>query len=279
MLVIAFDRVLEQHYREELSSFCDTQFIRSMQDLEFSNIEPGAVIYLMDYTSSAHLHNIEYIRNKYSSKLFFVISSAVSIPLLHQSIHLGVNDLFISPLNEQDKKSLRCNLMNKTQIACNSLSSEFSDDLCCETLDRDNPISELLDIIERDYIKGPSLQDLAHDVHLSPSRICHMFKDLCGITYSQYLICRKLEEGERLLISGDNSVTTIAYQVGFSNPSHFCRSFKEHLNITPTAYVHANNELKQSPTYIHYQRVRSDMMQQYSNQPSAYASNRISRVS
>ncbi|WNC73312.1 AraC family transcriptional regulator [Thalassotalea psychrophila] len=260
LLLVSFDQVLGKHCKEELSPFCELDTVSSMDGLEQYSSLPSAIIYLMDYTSATHLHNVEYIRNQYSNSLLFVVTTAVSIPLLHQSLHLGVDDLFLFPFSEQDKHSLVCTLKNKTEINCFTEKLESQQNLPCAEVSRENPISSLLNIIERDFAKGPSLQDLSHDIHLSPSRLCHMFKDLCGLTYSHYLLCRKLEESERLLTDSESSVTTISYQMGFSNPSHFCRSFKEHFNITPNSYAQGNRELKQSPTYIRYQRLRSELI-------------------
>lgn len=260
LLLVSFDQVLTKHCKEELSPFCELDSINSMDELEQYSSFPSAIIYLMDYTSATHLHNIEFIRNQYVESILFVVTTAVSIPLLHQSLHLGVNDLFLFPFSEQDKHSLVCTLKSKTEINCFTDELENEQDLPCSEVGRENPISSLLNIIERDFAKGPSLQDLSHDIHLSPSRLCHMFKDLCGLTYSHYLLCRKLEESERLLVDSESSVTTISYQMGFSNPSHFCRSFKEHFNITPNSYAQGNRELKQSSTYIRYQRLRSELI-------------------
>lgn len=260
LLLVSFDQVLAKHCKEELSPFCELESLYSMDDLESSIDLPAAIIYLMDYTSATHLHNIEFIRRKFTDSLFFVVTTAVSIPLLHQSLHLGVDDVFLFPFSEQDKHSLICTLKNKTDINCFTEELESAQSLTCEQFDRESPISSLLNIIERDFAKGPSLQDLSHNIHLSPSRLCHMFKDLCGLTYSHYLLCRKLEESERLLSKNNSSVTTIAYQMGFSNPSHFCRSFKEHFNITPNSYAHGNRELTQSSIYMRYQRLRSELI-------------------
>lgn len=260
LLLVAFDLILEKQCKAELNSFCQVQSINSMEVLETSDQTPSAIVYLMDFSSSNHLHNIEFIRNKYPKQQFFIITTSVSIPLLQQAIHLGVNDVFIYPFSPQEKQSLLSSLNNQTTVECFIDEMEMVSDVAQTQVNKDNPIVSLLDIIERDYVKGPTLQDLSHDIHLSPSRICHLFKDLCGIAYSHYLLCRKLEEGERLLMDNNSSVTTVAYQLGFSNPSHFCRSFKEHFNITPSAYSHAGNELKYSSIYKRYQRLRAELL-------------------
>ena len=259
LLLIAFNSELGTCFKEELSPLCKISICNSMDALEHSTINYAAVIYLMDLTSADHLYNIHYIRNKYPDKQFFVISSTVSIPLLHQSLHIGVNDLFIYPLSIQDKHALLCSIKEDTVIDSFADGIANKHEFDYSQIRKTQPISSLLDIVERDYVKGPSLQDLANDIHLSPSRICHLFKDLCGITYSYYLLCRKIEEGERLLTAGQDSITTISYQIGFASPSHFCRTFKEHFNITPTSYINGNREVEHSSTYVKYQRLRYEL--------------------
>lgn len=259
LFLIAFDRLLGEQGSEVLSTFCNVDCINSMEALEASVVEPGAVLYLMDLTSSNHIYNINFIRNKYPNIQFFVMTATVSIPLLHQSLHIGVNDLFVFPLSDQDKEALYYKLKNETRVECIAGQMGSCANFFSPQITRFEPIEFLLDIIERDYAKGPSLQNLSDQLHLSPSRICHLFKDVCGITYSCYLLCRKVEEGERLLTVADKSITHIAYQIGFANPSHFCRSFKDHFNVTPTSYANGNRDIVHSVTYLTYQKLRTEL--------------------
>jgi len=259
LLLIAFDKHQAQSCAIDLSHYCALDCICSMADLERSAINPGAVIYLMDHTSANHLYNINFIRHKYPSQQFFVLSSSVSIPLLEQSLHTGVNDLFIYPLSEQDKHALLCTLKNKTSVQILRDQWLNNSELFTSQLIKGQPLMFLLDIIERDYAQSPSLQALSNAVHLSPSRVCHLFKDICGITYSSYMICRKIEEGERLLTATKCAISNISYQIGFANPSHFCRTFKEHLNITPTAYANGNRDVQYSTVYLKYQTLRAQL--------------------
>ena len=259
LLLIAFDKALAQRCAADLSLYCAIECIDSMADLERSAVIPCAVVYLMDHTSANHLYNINFIRHKYPDQQFFVLSCSVSIPLLQQSLHIGVNDLFIYPLSEQDQHALFYTLKNKTDVEILSDQRVKPSDLYGYQIIKGHPLVFLFDIIERDYAQSPSLQELSNSVHLSPSRVCHLFKDICGITYSCYMICRKIEEGERLLTVTKKAISNISYQIGFASPSHFCRTFKEHLNITPTAYANGNRDVEYSEVYLKYQKLRSEL--------------------
>ncbi|PKH02750.1 hypothetical protein CXF72_10070 [Psychromonas sp. MB-3u-54] len=259
LLLIGFDPILSQCCLKKLSPFCVIDCCNSMEFLEKLKGNPGAVIYLMDFTRADHLYNVNYIRNKYPNKHFFVLTLTLSIPLLHQSLHIGVDDLFIFPLSNQDQYQLFSTIKNKTSVEFLTVPIENNVDLFCSNIINNDSLNNVLEILERDFCKSPSLLDLSKEVYLSPSRISHLFKDSCGIAYSYYLLFRKLEEGERLLVIGDISITSISYLIGFANPSHFCRSFREHFNITPTSYAEGSTGIEHSDVYLQYQRIRSEL--------------------
>ena len=55
-------------------------------------------------------------------------------------------------------------------------------------------------------------------------------------TLSAYINRLKLREAERLLATGDTSVTEIAEAVGFSTVSYFISLFRSHHGVTPHKY-------------------------------------------
>lgn len=50
------------------------------------------------------------------------------------------------------------------------------------------------------------------------------------------IVTHILGEAKRLLLYTDNTVSEIAYQLEFTDPSYFVKYFKKHLNVTPEAY-------------------------------------------
>ena len=264
LLLVGFQPILVKQCRDILELYCNLDVAHSMQELESvtNHKQVKCVVYVMDYTNSTHLHNIEFIRETFSDSIFYIVTTSMSVPLLHHALHIHVDDLYLMPLSDRDLKDILGRLIDTSVIIKKETQFEF-DKHEENAFNRDDPMQYLFDIIEKDYSKGPSLQDLAHQVHLSPSRLCHMFKDLCGLTYNNYLLCRKLEEAERVLVEQNLSVTSAAYQLGFASPSHFCRVFKEHFHITPAAYANGNREVEYSDTYIRYNRLRSELLPEH----------------
>jgi AraC family transcriptional regulator of arabinose operon len=78
--------------------------------------------------------------------------------------------------------------------------------------------------------------ELAQLVHLSPSRLRHLFKNETGTTLSHYLKAVRLRQAEVLLRTTFLSIKEIVIQLGMTSSSNFARAFKKTYGVSPTAY-------------------------------------------
>ena len=62
-------------------------------------------------------------------------------------------------------------------------------------------------------------------------------RKLVGVTPSQYLITRRLDQAKALLSAGSTNIARIASQLGFTDQSHFTRAFKGAYGITPGQFL------------------------------------------
>lgn len=81
-----------------------------------------------------------------------------------------------------------------------------------------------------------SITTLKNEFGTSEANLSEYFKKETGVSFKQHLNAIRLTESKRLLTETELSISEIAYQVGYSNVSHFNRVFKQHEGITPTQY-------------------------------------------
>ncbi|WP_020208790.1 helix-turn-helix transcriptional regulator [Gilvimarinus chinensis] len=81
-----------------------------------------------------------------------------------------------------------------------------------------------------------SLNEAAELCHLSPSYFSRLFKSVFRYSYSEYSIRHRLYSAARLLAQSEQNITDIAYELGFSSPSHFISLFKKQFGVTPKKY-------------------------------------------
>ena len=97
-----------------------------------------------------------------------------------------------------------------------------------------------IDYIDTNYEQQITLADIAKQVHLSVSRLAHLFKEQMGITLIDYLTNVRITQAKRLLLTTDDSCTTICFKVGYNNQSYFTRTFKEISGMTPGQFRQSN---------------------------------------
>lgn len=80
------------------------------------------------------------------------------------------------------------------------------------------------------------VEEIATKMHLSISQLNRKLNKIIHQPAGQLIRDMRMKYAAQLLISNAASVGDIAYEVGYVNPSHFCRSFKRHFGCAPSAY-------------------------------------------
>ncbi len=86
------------------------------------------------------------------------------------------------------------------------------------------------------FYKEIKLKDIANIVHMVPNAFCHYFRSRTGRSYFDFLIEIRIENACKLLREGNDSVTSICNDSGFSNLSNFNRYFKLQTGKSPVNY-------------------------------------------
>ena len=78
-----------------------------------------------------------------------------------------------------------------------------------------------------------SVEDLAADMGLSRVQLYRKVKALTGSTPIDLLRKARLAQARRLLLESTQTVSEIAYQVGFASPSYFTKCYKDEFGTVP----------------------------------------------
>lgn len=78
---------------------------------------------------------------------------------------------------------------------------------------------------------------LASSLKMSRSQLYRKIKALTNQTVHDFVMTYRLNKAAELLLQGDLSISEVAYQVGFSLPTNFTRSFVKQFGETPSKYV------------------------------------------
>ncbi len=100
-------------------------------------------------------------------------------------------------------------------------------------------ITALMDYIDAHLDGEMDQTTLANLVHMSKSKLKYTFKEVTGMTMSEYRGRHRERRACELLRQTQLPVADIAVSLGFSGASSFSRFFKSRLNVTPLEYRHS----------------------------------------
>jgi AraC-like DNA-binding protein len=97
----------------------------------------------------------------------------------------------------------------------------------------DKRIGAVLDHLRGAPSPPPSVTELARLVHLSESRLQHVFREQVGVPIRRYLLWHRYLTAMRHLADGA-SATDAAHAAGFADSAHFTRTARTMNGFTPT---------------------------------------------
>lgn len=90
--------------------------------------------------------------------------------------------------------------------------------------------------IEEHYMEVIQLRDLALVAHISPTYYSIRFKKDTGMSFTEYLICFRLNKAKELLKNGKTSCKEIGMAVGYTDYVQFTKIFKKYIGVSPEIY-------------------------------------------
>ena len=93
-----------------------------------------------------------------------------------------------------------------------------------------------MEFIDEHFAEDISAQDVAHMAAFSKSYFGYLFKTVTHQTFIEYLNERRIEAALQMLDDSNKRVIDICYDCGFKNVSHFNRTFKNAIGVSPTEY-------------------------------------------
>jgi AraC-like DNA-binding protein len=89
---------------------------------------------------------------------------------------------------------------------------------------------------DRGNERMPSVKYLAGKVNLSPSYLSDLLKRETGLNAQDHIHYFVIEQAKNILLQTNQSVSEIAYSLGFEYPQYFSRLFKQKTGKTPLEY-------------------------------------------
>ncbi|MGD8781363.1 MAG: helix-turn-helix transcriptional regulator [Ignavibacteria bacterium] len=177
-------------------------------------------------------------------------------------------DFFDYEINEAlhltpSERELMWSLFHKIETEYYNNTDEFSKDIILSHLDSllkyaqrfykrqfidrkhlsGNMVTKFNNYLDEYFEKGyaeetglPTVHYMASKVNLSPKYLSDLLKQETGKTALELIHLSVISKAKNMIVSGDKSISEIAYELGFENPPYFSRLFKKEVGISPTEF-------------------------------------------
>ncbi|CAM3746366.1 response regulator [Marinicrinis lubricantis] len=159
-----------------------------------------------------------------------------------QAIRLKVADYMLKPIRRQDLSALLSKLGSemmeeKKRKAGLLLSHAVPSNREIVKEEGSSNIAKFKSFVQQNYMKDLSLDEVAEHLELHPNYVCSLIKRETGKTFVTYLHSVRIDKAKDLLQHvSDMPMDRIAKNVGYENPRHFYKVFKQYVGLTPGTY-------------------------------------------
>lgn len=100
----------------------------------------------------------------------------------------------------------------------------------------DSVADQICTYIDSHFREEIHRDELAELVYLNTDYMSRMFKKEKGVSISNYILQKRVDEAKKLLCGSSIPINTVSLHIGYSNFSYFTKMFKENTGLTPLEY-------------------------------------------
>jgi len=244
VLIVEDNAELRQYLMEELSA--EGYYISVAEDGEegliyAKNILPDLILsdVMMPFMDGYEFSKAIRKEAKTSHIPIILLTAKASESSKIHGLSLGVDDYLFKPFSSAELKIRVKNLIEQrkllrekfktatvirpSEVSVNSVDQEF--------------LGKVLGCIE-DHMSDPlfGVDSLAEEVGMSVSHLNRKLNALIDQPGGQLIRSLRMQRAQELLEKNAGNISEIAYEIGYSNPTHFTRSFKKQFGYSPSEF-------------------------------------------
>ncbi len=169
------------------------------------------------------------IKRMLSEIVYSIMQASGELISLISSYNFTENDLSQTIQNSASLSQLKSRFVHILLLYVHELDKK-------KTPENDYTTEKVKQYVLAEYQTDLSISEIAKRLGLHPNYLSSVFKAKTGTTYSKYLKEVRMKNAQLLLCDKKNKTADVSQLVGYTDTSHFSKSFQDYCGVTPSQY-------------------------------------------
>lgn len=193
---------------------------------EITEKKPDVVFTDIRMPGYSGLELLEHLaKRKLDTKVIFV-SGYSEFEYAQSAIRNGAYDYLLKPVDQEKLQEVLQRIIDESK----EKPDEGEDIIPAST------IQKIMEEIKKNYTENITLTDLADKYGISVSRLSELLKQHFQLSFSEYIVSKRVQKAKELLADEKLSIDAIAEAVGYNDYFYFTKVFKKNTGISPSKY-------------------------------------------
>ena len=224
------------------------QNCKSVEQLTYliSEKAPAAIFFEFDYPNRRQLAGFAEIKERNPSIPIVMTTLQHSESLAIWAFRIGALDYLVKPvdaieLQKCTNRILKIVGLRRSQNGrvANAVNASIPKDVPNTARTKKDRLSPAIYYVQQHYSEKIYSDAMARLCDMSPAHFSRSFKLEYGLTFQDFLIRYRVRQACRQFQASRNSISDVAYNVGFTDPSYFARVFKRYVGLSPSEFSEA----------------------------------------
>lgn len=174
------------------------------------------------------------IHESFSHIKCVILTGYADFEYAKEALHYDVEDYLLKPLNMDELRKVLKNLELSLPAIKGVLSSDTKGDLSDSNYSAEEIVILVKEYVQKNYAKELDLNSIADALGFSSSYLTKVFNKVEQTTPSKYIRNYRMGIAKQLLLDKNMTIAQVAECVGYNDPFHFSKSFKQTYGVSPT---------------------------------------------
>lgn len=200
---------------------------------EHINVHPPQVV--ITDISMPIMDGIELIKKINESKKFIhcvILTGYADFTYAQSAVRYGVSDYLLKPVNSKELHQT----LNKIEMEILADNKDMIQAVQENTYSPEEIVTLVKEYVQKHYASDITLNAISQNLGFSSSYLTKIFNKVMGITPSKFIRDYRMNIAKQLLNEPGSSVNAVSSAIGYSDPFHFSKSFKQTFGISPSEY-------------------------------------------